>query len=774
MPKKGLLQKTLDIHKEITLAETADRNSGISPEDRIEITAQIDELTRKNRIDLTPERLVLQPLKKGFLFPLAVNVLALLVTGGALWGLSAMFSERDARYSQTGAALASAEGKLIQELKKDSESRLSEKDKEINDFQARLAAMEKEQSKLQAGFEERLTNRETELRSLMETELRKERERLVKEGLSKELIEERLKKFEEERLVSIKKELLDFKSQLDAERTAAEANYAKLRDEFKNNISSLNADRKRIQDESKKREDALRSSLEAKTLELENQTQALASQAAQATAGLQQAQAELGRLTEQRNKAAAAEDQIIGLYLSVRAALQDNRYEDAAKSASSLQSYLMEPGLAEIPALQKRRPADLFASDTLSRLARTELERANIDNTLLLDQAELVSSIRSLTSRAGQALAGGNGDQADELYTQALSVVPEVMEAYSYFAGKTAAAGLVGREQAASALLRAETAASGADYLLAAAAYGEASAFFGLSETESERLVDGISALAVASQAAEQRSVDTRIAQTLMNRAKKEFDSSRWSQSLATYSQVISGNPRADQVPDALKGISASFAGLAKEAEAKAKDDEKKLAGVQAALAAAGSTATVTAARIAELELMLTEARLGTAAAAGSTATGTSGAADSRTVDAALRKDIETLRAENATLAAAAKKYDTLLGAYGKYRIAEDAALSNIGSAGIVDARTQLDAFLTGTETRRAFPDLKERIARYEKEFIAAGQKESLYNAMTIAENALRLKDPATRENYFRDIQSRYEGDTDMLAYITALKRGLR
>lgn len=774
MPKKGLLQKTLDIHKEITLAETADRNSGISPEDRIEITAQIDELTRKNRIDLTPERLVLQPLKKGFLFPLAVNVLALLVTGGALWGLSAMFSERDARYSQTGAALASAEGKLIQELKKDSESRLSEKDKEINDFQARLAAMEKEQSKLQAGFEERLTNRETELRSLMETELRKERERLVKEGLSKELIEERLKKFEEERLVSIKKELLDFKSQLDAERTAAEANYAKLRDEFKNNISSLNADRKRIQDESKKREDALRSSLEAKTLELENQTQALASQAAQATAGLQQAQAELGRLTEQRNKAAAAEDQIIGLYLSVRAALQDDRYEDAAKSASSLQSYLMEPGLAEIPALQKRRPADLFASDTLSRLARTELERANIDNTLLLDQAELVSSIRSLTSRAGQALAGGNGDQADELYTQALSVVPEVMEAYSYFAGKTAAAGLVGREQAASALLRAETAASGADYLLAAAAYGEASAFFGLSETESERLVDGISALAVASQAAEQRSVDTRIAQTLMNRAKKEFDSSRWSQSLATYSQVISGNPRADQVPDALKGISASFAGLAKEAEAKAKDDEKKLAGVQAALAAAGSTATVTAARIAELELMLTEARLGTAAAAGSTATGTSGAADSRTVDAALRKDIETLRAENATLAAAAKKYDTLLGAYGKYRIAEDAALSNIGSAGIVDARTQLDAFLTGTETRRAFPDLKERIARYEKEFIAAGQKESLYNAMTIAENALRLKDPATRENYFRDIQSRYEGDTDMLAYITALKRGLR
>lgn len=773
MPKKGLLQKTLDINKEIGIAETADRHAGISPEDRIEITAQIDELTRKNRIDLTPERLVLQPLKKGFLFPLTVNVLALLITGGALWGLSAMFSERDARYSESGAALASAEGKLIQELKKDSESRLFEKEKEINDFQVRLAAMEKEQTKLQASFEDRLSSRESELRSIMETELQKERDRLVKEGLSKELIEQRLKIFEEERLGSIKKELLDFKGQLDAERLAAEANYTKLKDEYKNSISSLNAERKRIQDESKKREEALRSSLEAKTLELENQSKVLASQAAQATTGLQQAQAELSRIAEQRKTATAAEDQIIGLYLSVRSALQDNRYSDAAKSAASLQTYLSEPSLAEIPSLQKRRTADLFVADTLSKITRAELEKASIDTTLLLNQAELVSSIRVLTSRAKQSLAGGNGEEAGNLYTQALAVVPEVMEAYTYFTGKTTKSDSVNREQAGAALVRAKSAASSGDYAIASAAYGEVAALYGLSESESASLVDGISGLAVTSSAAEQRAVDTRQAQTLMNRAKKELDTGSWSRSMATYSQVLSGNPRAEQVPDAFKGINASFAGLAKEAEAKAKADEKKLAEVQATLTGANAAAALTATRIVDLERLLNETRLGTAAAAGVSATGTSNS-DARTIDAALQKDIEALRAENTSLAVAAKKYDLLLGSYGKYRIAEDAALTRTGTSRIVDARSQLDTFLTDTETRRAFPDLKERIARYEKEFVAAGQKESLYNAMTIAENALRLKDTASRTSYFQDVQSRYKGDADMQAYIAALKRGLR
>jgi hypothetical protein len=57
---------------------------------------------------------------------------------------------------------------------------------------------------------------------------------------------------------------------------------------------------------------------------------------------------------------------------------------------------------------------------------------------------------------------------------------------------------------------------------------------------------------------------------------------------------------------------------------------------------------------------------------------------------------------------------------------------------------------------------------------VAAGQKESIYNAMTIADNALRLKDQTSRTQYFQDLTNRYRDDKDMIAFIETLRRGLR
>ncbi len=788
MSNKGLLHKALVMNEDSSAAEEADRHAGISPEDRKEITAQIEEITRKNRIDVGPEQFRLSPLKKGFIFPLAVNVLAIAFTGSALWGLSTVFSEREAAYSSSGAALASAEGKLIQELKKDSESRISEKEKEIAEFQTRLAAMEKEQSNLQASFEQRIAGREAELRSQMEKELEKERARLMAEGLSEAVIQERLKKFEEERLAGIRKELADYQKKLDAEKAAAEANYARLRDEYKTTIGSLNEERKRIQDESKKREDALRASLEAKTQELESRSQALAGQAAQASAGLEQAKAELARIGEQSAKATAAEDQIVGLYLAVQAALRERRYEDAAARSASLRSYLTDPSLAGIASLDKRRQADLFAADALSQLAGSQLERTSTDTTLLLSQAELVASIRNFAEQARNALAAGQNDRAAEAYTRVLGQIPEVLQAHAYFTDRNLDETGQRRQEADLALTRAGEAAARNDYDAAAAAYAEAAAYLGLSAAETTRLVDGVGALASARGATEKAAADTRAAQNPLNRAKRDLDAKKWNQSVDAYAQVLAQYPQAAQKPEALKGIDSALAGLAAEADAQAREDKKKARELEAEISRLSAELSQdaersavlnvekeqSALRVAELERLLEEARAGSAAAAQS-APGPAAAKspEELAAEARLKADLEQARAENARLAQTAGRYDTMLGSYSRYQRAEDAALAR-GSGGLIDARTQLDAFLTDAATRQAFPDLRERIARYEQEFVSAGQKESIYNAQTIAENALRLKDAASRERYFQDVGARYRNDAEMQAYIEALKRGLR
>jgi len=781
--KKGLLQRAIEVQEVPPVSEGEDQYSGIDAEDRREITAQIDEISRKNRISITPERLAITPLKKGFLFPLLVNLIAIGCTAGALWGLSVLFSQKEAQYSSSAGTLNSAEGKLIQELKKDAESRISEKDKQISDFQSRLAAMEQEQTKLQASFEQRLAAKESELKAQLQKELEQEKARLIALGLSDLVIQERLKKFEQEKMAAIQKEIDSYKTALAAERAASEANYDKLRKEYQNSIASLNDERKKIQEESQRREEQLRSSMEAKTQEL-------AAQAQQASAGLAQAKAELAKMEEQRKNTAAAEDRIVGLYLAVRSALQENRYEDAVTNAAALRSYLLDPSLASLTGLQNRRPADLFAADVFSQLARTQLEQAKTDNTLLLSQAELVAAVRDLTAQAQTALKAGQNERAADLYNQALAKIPEILSAHNYFIDQRDQQTAQKQAQALRALDRGKAAFTAKDYGASAAAYTEAALLLGLSDNDAKALVDGIANLGYQRGNGEKRSSDTRAAQGLMTRAKREMDNKRWKEATALYTQILSSYPDADQTNDAATGINQALTLLSQdsqnqiqERDAKIQDLNAKIEQLSADLQNASNQKTLATSRItdleqknAQLEKLLEEARQNTMAAAKNTDAGNTEKPANGTDErvATLTQDLAKLREENARLSGAAKKYDTLLVSYAQYQQAENSALAKSGASALVEARSQLDSFLTAPETRQAFPDLRERIARYERDFVAAGQKESIYNAMTIADNALRLKDQTSRTQYFQDLTNRYRDDKDMIAFIETLRRGLR
>jgi len=781
--KKGLLQRAIEVQEVPPVSEGEDQYSGIDAEDRREITAQIDEISRKNRISITPERLAITPLKKGFLFPLLVNLIAIGCTAGALWGLSVLFSQKEAQYSSSAGTLNSAEGKLIQELKKDAESRISEKDKQISDFQSRLAAMEQEQTKLQASFEQRLATKESELKAQLQKELEQEKARLIALGLSDLVIQERLKKFEQEKMAAIQKEIDSYKTALAAERAASEANYDKLRKEYQNSIASLNDERKKIQEESQRREEQLRSSMEAKTQEL-------AAQAQQASAGLAQAKAELAKMEEQRKNTAAAEDRIVGLYLAVRSALQENRYNDAVTNAAALRSYLLDPSLASLTGLQNRRPADLFAADVFSQLARTQLEQAKTDNTLLLSQAELVAAVRDLTAQAQTALKAGQNERAADLYNQALAKIPEILSAHNYFIDQRDQQTAQKQAQALRALDRGKAAFTAKDYGASAAAYTEAALLLGLSDNDAKALVDGIANLGYQRGNGEKRSSDTRAAQGLMTRAKREMDNKRWKEATALYTQILSSYPDADQTNDAATGINQALTLLSQdsqnqiqERDAKIQDLNAKIEQLSADLQNASNQKTLATSRItdleqknAQLEKLLEEARQNTMAAAKNTDAGNTEKPANGTDErvATLTQDLAKLREENARLSGAAKKYDTLLVSYAQYQQAENSALAKSGASALVEARSQLDSFLTAPETRQAFPDLRERIARYERDFVAAGQKESIYNAMTIADNALRLKDQTSRTQYFQDLTNRYRDDKDMIAFIETLRRGLR
>ena len=775
MPKNGLLSKAIPFR---------DKASGISTEDRREILARIDELTRKNRI--SGDRTPFAARRKGVLFPILVNLAAIVLTAGGLWALSATFKAKEAEASRVGASLSSAEGKLIQELKRDSESKLTEKEKEIAAMQERMAALDADRTKLQSSFESRVAAKETELKEQLKVELEKERQRLLATGLTEEVVQQRLKKFEEERTAAFHKEIAAYQKKIDEERAAADANYAKLRDEYRSGMASLNDERKRIQEDSRKREDELRSSLDAKAKVLEKET-------AQATEEKEKARAELSRAEETRKAEQAAEERVVGLYMAVRTAVQDRRFEEAATRAAALKNYLSDPAIAASASAQRRKQSDLFAVEALAFMARTELERASLDNSLLLRQAELVSAVRGAAANARTALKAGNTASGENSYMDALRAIPEILEAHDYFTKRAQDLESRRREKAAAENASASAALDRGDYENAAAAYREAAKQLFLDDAAAKTLTEGIARLAVSESSRSKAAADTKSAQSPLARAFGDLNAGKWAEALTGFSGVLSLYPSARQIPETLKGIEEAFAGLAKDAEKKAANDAKRIQDLEQETlrlaselkdekaASAAELARVGAAndaKVAELQILLETARKESENAAVAARAAEEEKARVAKETAAASGDpaaqLAKLREENARLAAAAARYDTLVASYGSYRQAEDSSRAKGGPGSLVEARSRFDTFLDDAETRRTFPDLRERISRYEKEFVAAGQKESIYNAMSVAENALALRDTQARGRYFDDLTKRYKDDADMSAYIETLRRGLR
>jgi len=809
----GLLKRASALRSSQAGEDSAelDRRSGITPEDRKEIQARIEELTKGARLTAEPGLFKVKAKSSGLLFPVLVNLAAALLVAGGLFGLSYLFREREAAVAQSDVAVSSAEGKLIRELQRESASKLDEKDKEIADIQLRLASLDKERGALAATIEERVRARELELRAALDAELRRERERLLAEGLSEAVIQERLKKFEAEKTAAFRRELAEFQAKAEAERQAAEANYQKLRDEYQKSIAGLAEERKRIQDESRRREEELRASLEAS---MAARTQSLQAKSAEAEAGLAAAKAELARVQDEKAKATAAEDRVVGLYGSVRQALRDRRFDEAALQAAALRSYLDDPGVANLPGLQARRSADIFAAETLAAYAKSELDRAGSDAARLLRQAELLQAALDSAAAGERALKDGDGALAERKYREALEKSPEILKAHEYFLARSGAAVAEERARLDTRLLQAEEAYKAGDYPAAAARYQEALAYLPIEESARLKIVSRLAEGGAFEADKARRAADTKAAREPLAQARRDLAASRFGPALAGYVGLLASFPAADQAPEARRGAETARLGLAKAAEDAAKaaegdsaalraeaerlarelesetrrlSEETRLARAEGA-SALESLAAAKDARISELERLLETARAETAAARaaapGAAAPGATGgqapkgqaapAPGSEAALAGLQRDIDALKAENERLAAASARYDAVLASYKDYLGAEDAVLASGGANALVEGRAKLDAFLSGPAASAALPGLRERIARYERAFQEAGQREVLFNAMDIVENALRQRDEASRDRYFKDLEGRYANDATMLEFIKGLRKSVK
>ncbi len=534
--------------------------SGIDEADRAEIAQRLDEVAKANRLPTDPALLALKAGKKGFVLPLIINIAAVLVIGASVYLFSYLFAQKEASEAVNETVLNSSEGRLLAELKRDSAARLEAKNKEIAEIQARMQSLDKEVSSLSASFETRVKTKEAELKTKLDAELEAERKRLQAEGLSESVIQERLKKFEQEKSLEFQRQLAQFKTAADAEKVAAEANYAKLRKEFEANAAGLAAERKRLEEEAAKKEEELRASLAA---ELARKNAAATAQAQAGTEALEAAKAELNRLAEEKRKASLAEEALVGLYSGIRQDLSQANYASALTKSDSLRSYLQEPAVASLPGLAARREADLFAADSLASLAKLQLDRTKADAGLLLKQAEAYEGSRKAAEEGHKAFAAGDTAKADQAYQAALAQLPPILEAHQYFVAKAEATEALRRKSLTEALAKGAVAYDQGEFDQARASYIGALDYLPLDPVDRKAFIEKIETTATRLAALKRQVNETRLARESSSAAKANLEAGRWEEAYAGYVAILSRFPFSQQADEAAEGASRAIKGLA-------------------------------------------------------------------------------------------------------------------------------------------------------------------------------------------------------------------
>jgi len=139
-----------------------DKNSGISVEEQQEILDKINGITEHNRRLLSQNKpqvdekkgKIINAKKNGAIFPLAVNIAALVLIIGGIFLIIFLNNKTDSQIRTGRAVYNHAERTLIEEIRKDTAERIAEKEMEMAGISSRLQAVDDELLQLYSSNQE--------------------------------------------------------------------------------------------------------------------------------------------------------------------------------------------------------------------------------------------------------------------------------------------------------------------------------------------------------------------------------------------------------------------------------------------------------------------------------------------------------------------------------------------------------------------------------------------------------------------------------------------
>jgi hypothetical protein len=396
-----------------------DPDSGISRDEQKEVLQEIDGIATQNRMKVTPDLFRVHAVKRGVLFPLVVIAAAIFASGLGVLTFYLLFQQGETQLTSEQGGSITAEGKLIEQVKKDSAARLEAKNQQINEIQGRLAEIDKERRDLQSNMDAKVGQKEQELRASLAQELDAERAKLQKQGLSDQAIAKRLQDLEAQKNAESARQLESFRQQAEADRVKAEQTLRNQETQFNANLAKANTERQQVLADSRKRDEDLRSQLEQKTQVLESEKA--------------RAQQALNTLATRQEQEDLVSGQLIGLYAVARADIAQKNYPKAVVSLKAVGEYVNSQDVAALPGIAKRRDFDLFVVDSLTALVQGEMNKGPADTAAAAAPPSQIAELGKLVGDADALLKSGKVEEAEKTYGQALQLIPEISRAYAYF-----------------------------------------------------------------------------------------------------------------------------------------------------------------------------------------------------------------------------------------------------------------------------------------------------------------------------------------------------
>ncbi|MFP4432136.1 MAG: hypothetical protein ACLFPV_12870 [Spirochaetaceae bacterium] len=745
--------------------------SGISEEDRKEISERIEAVARESRIEVTPALFSFKGTRKAATLPILANVVGLVLIVFGVLGAYYAFEQREAEISSSQGTFTTAEGRLIAELRRQTAEELSSKDEQMVQIQRKLTDVQLERDQILGEIDERVRRREEELRQALIQELEAERQRLLRAGESESRIDDRLSELENSLAEENAEALAEFQAELEAEYASNLARLRALQRQYEEELRALQQERLAISRESEVREQEIRERIVVRQAQGGTEERAPRTFVMEAPPAdspeLIEAREELARIAEQEDQEALVDSQINGLYRDIAQRVVDEEYTRALNQLATLRTLITDPDFSSLPGMRQRLEVDLTVARTLEALIQEQMADREV-----LDQTNaLFVELRGHVEDAQEYARRGDETAARDAYLAAFRVLPEVAEGYAFLSGledagtAARAAEFNDLEAEASDALEAE------DYETALARYGDAVSlltvsFLSASERQAIRqnLSDAGSRMMAATTTAEELSTQLAAAETELAEAQaaleeaevRPADAGLTEEERQSFETQIAGlRQQVVRLESAAAAARTPDPAPAPSATGPEDSGAAQLLIEQAnADLAAGSYQLALTRYVSVVERYPNSTQLADAVD-GINATVRAEQASRREEIAALRQEVEELEAEQQELVTQmgqidqlSSRYRSLISRFQDYVEREDRILAQGGAGSLAEAKLELDAFLTSPAVTQSFPGLHNRFSRYERAFEAEGRENAILEMIDVVYNLSAYDSPRQKQTF--------------------------